>query len=234
MRQTVPKLTRRVRCYFSAMSTWPLEERLIQPGESEAVSFTLKIASWVPGLLLLLIACLGMILSDTSIDAVYSLLPPDAHLYQFWQYGGAAHAEFTKLGDLAFARRFATTSWVGAVLLAGAACVLAVTLSVVTFCAGTAPSHVDRVRFIVVSIGAALWSAFVTALFWAEIDVYGITNTPLSTPYAHDASSFLLLAIGPSTVMLAVAPWVLYATKVILASNKRSQNTAQKESRPKN
>ena len=52
MRQTVPKLTRRVRCYFSAMSTWPLEERLIQPGESEAVSFTLKLASWVPGLLL--------------------------------------------------------------------------------------------------------------------------------------------------------------------------------------
>ena len=154
-----------------------------------------------------------MILSDTSIDAVYSLLPPDAHLYQFWQYGGAAHAEFTKLGDLAFARRFATTSWVGAVLLAGAACVLTVTLSVVTFRAGIAPSHVDRVRFIVVSIGAALWSAFVTALFWAEIDVYGITNTPLSTPYLM--THFLIPTLRDWTVNcdVHVAPWVLYANQ---------------------
>ena len=97
-----------------------------------------------------------MILSNTSIDAVYSLLVSDAHLNQFWQNGGDVHAKFINLGDFAFARRFAMTSWVGAVLLAGLACALAVTLSVITFRVGTTPSRVDIVRFIVVSIVAAL------------------------------------------------------------------------------
>ena len=228
MSQSASSLSQRVRNYFSAMSTWPLEERLVQPDEPKCVSFALRMSSWGPGIALYVTVCLGMFLSDTSIDALYSYLAPETYLRQFWNYGVAAHAEFNKGGDFAFARRFATTAWLGIVTFTSVACILATTLSVITFCVGTTPSRLDGRRFFAISIGVALWCIFMTALFWGDVDVYGITDTDFSKKYSRDASSFLLLAVGPSTLMLIVAPWVLYATKLMLVLQRRRNNSLQK------